>query len=138
MTKKVCSVRNWRDYNQKLVQRGSITFWFDEENIRNWHNESRNKKRGRPVKYSNQAILCGLTLKAIFKLTYRAVEGFLQSIIKLLNLEIKCPHYSLLRKRQKTVEISLPNHNRSHPLHLVFDSTGLKIYGEGESNTDLE
>jgi len=132
MTKKVYRVRNWREYNQNLVNRGSITFWFDEESIRRWHDCDRSNQRGRPEEYSDMAILCGLTLRAQFKLSYRATEGFLGSIIKMLGVGIKCPDYSLLCKRQRTLEIRIPHRNIKGPLHLIVDSTGLKIYGEGE------
>ena len=133
MTKKVYRVRNWKEYNQTLVNRGSITLWFDKSSIEKWHNCERSGRRGRPEEYSDAAILCGLTLKALFKLSYRATEGFLRSLITLLGLKIRCPDYSLLCKRQKT--LSIPKHRKassSEPLHIVVDSTGLKVYGEGE------
>lgn len=133
MTKKNYRVRNWKEYNQSLVNRGSITLWFDEPSIESWHNCERNGQRGRPEEYSDTAILCGLTLRAVFKLTYRATEGFLSSLINLLGLQIRCPDYSLLCKRQKTLPLpKLRKDASSEPLHIVVDSTGLKVYGEGE------
>lgn len=132
MPKQVYRVRNWKDYNQSLVNRGSITFWFDEESISKWHDCERGSARGRPKAYSDMAILCGLTLRSQFKLSYRGTEGFLSSLIKMLGLEIRCPDYSLLCKRQSTLEIPLSKQDVKEPLHLVVDSTGLKIYGEGE------
>jgi len=79
MSKETYRVRNWKEYNAALVKRGSITLWFDEEAIKNWGGIKGLVKRGRPQKYSDMAIICGLTLKAIFKLSFRGLEGFIAS-----------------------------------------------------------
>ena len=134
MTKKVARVRNWRKYNEALVTRGSITFWFDEESIKNWHETQSERKRGRPKKYSDLAITCGLTLKAVFNLTFRAVEGFIRSLASSLKLGIEVPDYTLLCKRQKNLEVSLPKMKvrRDEKIHILVDTTGIKVFGEGE------
>lgn len=134
MDKKSYRVCNWKDYNEALVQRGSITFWFDDEQIKQWKSNKTNKGRGRPEEYSDIAIQAGLTLKALFNLTFRATEGFIRSLLKLLKLELKAPTYTLLCKRQKSIRIKLPKaaEQTGEPLHLAFDTTGLKVYGEGE------
>lgn len=61
-------IRNWKEYNEALVKRGSLTFWFDEEVIAAWHEVEKNDHRGRPQVYSDVAILCALSLKVIFQL----------------------------------------------------------------------
>lgn len=134
MTKKVYRVRNWSDYNQALVNRGSITFWFSDECIEQWHNTERSGKRGRPEKYSSMAIECGLTLKALLKLTFRATEGFIRSLSELMGLNLEIPDYSLLCKRQRTLEVKLPKKvlASGEKLNILVDSTGLKVFGEGE------
>lgn len=133
MTKKVYRVRNWKDYNEALVKRGSLTFWLDEKCLNQWKSEKRSRGRGRPEKYSDLAIQTGLTLKALFKLTFRATEGFIKSLLEMLKVTIKAPDYSLLCKRQKNITIDLLKKAAcGEPLHLAFDTTGLKIYGEGE------
>lgn len=134
MDKKSYRVRNWREYNESLTKRGSLTFWFDEECIRQWQSDQKSGKRGRPEKYSDMAIQTGLTLKALFKLTFRATEGFIKSLIELLKLKLEVPDYTLLCKRQKTIVLNLPKIavKPEEKLNLVFDSTGLKIFGEGE------
>src|SRR5579864_24631 len=134
MAKKAYRVRNWNKYNEALVNRGSITFWFDEEAIKNWHKIEQQNKRGRPKKYSDLAITCGLTLKAIFKLPFRAVEGFITSLVKVLKLEIETPDYTLLCKRQKNLNISLQTRqlNPGEKLVILVDTSGLKVFGEGE------
>lgn len=134
MTKKVYRVRNWSDYNQALVNRGSITFWFSKECIEQWLNTERTGKRGRPEKYSSIAIECGLTLKALLKLTFRSTEGFIRSLNELMGLNLEIPDYSLLCKRQRTLEMRLPKKAAlaGEKLNILVDSTGLKIFGEGE------
>lgn len=134
MSKKDYRVRNWREYNQALVNRGSITFWFSEDCIQQWQSEANKKGRGRPEKYSDIAIEAGLTVKALFGLTFRATEGFMKSLLELLKLSIEAPTYSLLCKRQKNIKVSLPKMElkSGERVHLAFDTTGLKVYGEGE------
>jgi len=134
MSKKDNRVRNWKDYNEALVKRGSLTFWFNEECINQWQSEQDKKGRGRPEKYSDLAIQAGLTLKALFKLTFRATEGFIRSLLELLKLKLEAPNYTLLCKRQKNIMIDLPKKalHLGENLHLAFDTTGLKVYGEGE------
>jgi len=82
--------------------------------------------------YSDLAIQCCLTLKMVFHLPLRATEGFVDSLLKMLDLPLKSPDYSLLSVRQKNLALELPRINSDEPMHLVVDSTGLKLYGEGE------
>lgn len=133
MSGKKYRVRNWREYNQSLVQRGSITLWVSEEVLQKWHSCLKTGKPGRPQEYADEAILCALHLKAVFRLNFRAVEGFLQSIAHLLKVDLKIPDYSTISKRQKHLKVLLPSSARKEEkLHLVVDSTGLKVFGEGE------
>ena len=134
MTKKVDRARNWRNYNEALVQRGSITFWFSEDMIKNWHVNDSSNTRGRPRKYSDVAITCGLTLKAVFKLAFRATEGFIRSLMDILKISAKAPDYTLLCKRQKTLAVKLPRKNlqTKEGIHILVDTSGLKVFGEGE------
>jgi hypothetical protein len=134
MSKKTYRVRNWKEYNQALVKRGSLTFWFDEKCINQWRSEKEKLGRGRPEKYSDMAIQTGLTLKALFKLTFRGTEGFIKSLLEMLEVDIEAPNYTLLCKRQKSISVDLPKKALAsgETLHLAFDTTGLKVYGEGE------
>lgn len=134
MDKKSYRVRNWREYNQSLVGRGSITFWIDESCVKDWRAQDAKSGRGRPQQFSDKAIESCLTLKALFALPYRAVQGLITSLFKLMKVAIQAPDYSLLCKRQKTLNIRLPKQERrpGENLHLALDTTGLKVYGEGE------
>jgi hypothetical protein len=133
MSKKTYNVRNWKEYNQNLIQRGSITFWIDEEILEQWRTPVRKGKRGRPKEYPDAVILCALQLRAIYHLPFRGTEGFLGSVIKLFGLDLKIPDHTTLSTRQKKLEVPLYQQRRSgEGLHLVVDSTGLKVFGEGE------
>jgi IS5 family transposase len=132
MEKQKYRIRNWKQYNKSLVNRGSITFWFSEDSVSNWNASQANSKRGRPFSYSDTAILCALTLRAVYNLPLRAIQGFLLSIISILNLKLDCPDYSTLSRRSQKLELSLPRKLTGKKIDVVIDSTGLKIYGEGE------
>lgn len=130
--KKKYRIRHWGQYNKALVKRGSLTLWFDEESIKKWHKPSKKKGRGRPYQYADIAIQCMLTLKAVFGLPLRSTQGLVESLIELVALPINAANYSTVCRRQKTLDIKLEKKERSEPLHAVFDSTGLKVFGEGE------
>ena len=123
-------VKNWSEYDKALVQRGSITFWMSEDFEKTWQYVGE-KQRGSQFEYSDQAILVMLTVKEVFHLTNRGVEGFMRSIFQLLKINLPIPDHSTLSKRGKDLKVNLPKKN-SPSLNIVMDSTGLKIYGEGE------
>lgn len=123
-------VKNWSDYEKALVQRGSITFWLSDDFEKNWRH-SGEKQRGSQFDYSDQAILVMLTVKEVFHLTNRQTEGFMRSIFALMKIELPVPDHSTLSKRGKDLKVNLPKKTHSS-LNIVMDSTGLKIYGEGE------
>jgi len=125
--------RNWKEYNRSLVNRGSITFWFEEEALKNWYSLERTGKPGRPDIYSDAAIRCGLMIKAVFRVALRALQGFIQSIFQLLGLQLICPHYSVFSRRAKDLQIPLRKLLKpGEKLNVIFDSTGIKVFGEGE------
>jgi hypothetical protein len=123
-------VKNWSEYDQALVQRGSLTFWLSDDFEKTWLYVGE-KQRGSQFDYSDQAILLMLTVKEIFHLTNRGVEGFMRSIFQLLNVDLPVPDHSTLSKRGKGLKVNLPK-KPAQSLDIVMDSTGLKIYGEGE------
>lgn len=126
-------LRNWSKYNQSLVERGAITVWIDEEVLANWNPQPEGKrKRGGQVQYSDQAIECLLMLKAVYRLPYRQTIGFARSLLNLLDADVRVPDYSLLCKRSKGLAVAMPTSQTDEPQHIVLDSTGLKVYGEGE------
>jgi len=123
-------VKNWSEYDQALVQRGSITFWMSDDFEQTWMHSGK-KQRGSQFDYSDQAILVMLTVKEVFHLTNRAVEGFVRSLFRMMKINLPVPDHSTLSKRGKDLKVKLPK-KTSQNLNIVMDSTGLKIYGEGE------
>jgi Transposase DDE domain len=126
----VYRIRNWREYNQALVRRGSLTVWVDQQSLDAW-NYRGPSRWGAQYVYSDTAIQCLLTIRAVFHLPLRATQGMAQSVLELMGLELDVPHYSTLSRRAADLEVDLSRKSRG-PLHLVLDSTGLKVYGEGE------
>jgi hypothetical protein len=123
-------VKNWSEYEKALVQRGSITFWMSEDFEKTWLHTGE-KQRGSQFDYSDQAILVMLTVKEVFHLSNRGVEGFVGSLFRIMEIDLPVPDHSTLSKRGKVLKVNLPK-KPSQNLNIVMDSTGLKIYGEGE------
>ncbi len=126
-------VRNWSEYERGLRSRGDVTIWLSEDAIAEW-TPPRNGLRGGQRRYSNLAILTALTLRLVFRLPLRQTEGFLDSLLSLMGLDLEAPDHTTLSRRNQIVE--LPPLTRAHdgPIHLIVDSTGLKILGSGEWN----
>lgn len=125
-------IRNWAEYNKSLVQRGNITLWISDDAIEKWVLPNAGK-RGRPRIYSDEAILCALMIKAIYRLPLRALEGFLDSLLSLLCILLPVPSYAQICRRatglgQKVERLS----SRRNIRDIVIDSSGLKVFGEGE------
>lgn len=133
-SKKTYRVRNWSEYDAALVNRGSLTIWISEDAIANWQPEREANKRGKPREYSDLAIETVLTLKEVYHLTNRSTEGFLRSLFKLMQIDLPVPDHTTLSVRGKGLVVRIPK-KKSSSLHVVVDSTGLKIYGEGEWKT---
>ncbi len=130
-TKQAYRLSNWSQYNKALVRRGSLTVWLSEDVLSTWHNTARTGKRGKPADYTDTAILCMATLEEVYGLPLRATEGLTRSIIKLLGIALSVPCYTTLCRR-RSLEVGLARREKTEPLHLVVDSTGIKVYGEGE------
>jgi hypothetical protein len=122
---------NWKQYNKALINRGSLTFWIDEEAIAEWK-QNKQGKRGRPRRFSDLAITTALMVKRVFSMPLRALQGFLDSVFKLAKIPLVYPHYTCISRRTKEVEVSFKTKTRGAIQHLVIDATGLKVYGEGE------
>jgi IS5 family transposase len=130
--KQVYRIRNWREYNAALKRRGALTVWVDERMVAAWQARGASGRRGRPLTYTDIAIQCVLTLKVVYQLPLRATEGLVCSLVALMGLELPVPDYTTVSRRQKTLEVQIPRSAPRAPLHVVVDSTGLKVFGEGE------
>jgi hypothetical protein len=125
-------VRNWSDYNRSLRNRGSLTFWISDELIDNWNETEQTGQRGRSPRYSESAMLAMASLKFVFHQAGRQMCGLVASIFRLLKVDLRVPDHSTLSRRMAGIEVGLPVKLSGKARHLVIDSTGLKVYGEGE------
>ena len=123
-------VTNWAAYEAGLRQRGSLTVWFTDATTAAWWAEPRNTPAGQR-RYSVLAIATALTLRAVFRLTLRQTEGLIGSIIALLGLDLAAPDPTTLSRRAETLELP-PLRSGEHPVHLLVDSTGLRLCGPAE------
>lgn len=126
---------DWRKYNKSLVARGDITIWFSDEAIASWEHANDTPKVGRPFTFSDTAVECLLTIRELLQLPYRQTEGFGRSLAALLGVSVRIPNYSSIAKRAAKLNVSLDVAKTRGPIDLVVDSSGLKLFGEGEWKT---
>src|SRR5271170_684297 len=124
-------VMNWPEYDAALVRRGDLTVWFTEEAVAAWHAPPTGERGGQPI-YSDIAIETGLALRLVLHQPLRQTEGALRSIANLLGVQIKIPDHTTFSRRAGGLRILPKRIVRDEPLHVLVDSTGVKIYGEGE------
>ncbi len=124
-------VKNWPTYEAALRNRGDITLWFDEDAIDSW-NAPPSGRAGGQRRYSDLAILTALTLRSVFHLPLRQTEGFVASLIRVMGLDLETPDHTTLSRRSHTVVVPALARMHDEPIHLVIDSTGLKMVGDGE------
>ena len=123
-------VTNWAEYDAGLRARGSLTVWFTAEAIEAWRAEPRTGRGGQPAS-SDLAIATALTLRAVFRLALRQTEGLIGSVLQPLGLDLPVPDHSTISRRAETLEVPRPRCG-PEPVHLLVDSTGLKLCGPGE------
>ncbi|TVZ74725.1 DDE family transposase [Rhizobium mongolense USDA 1844] len=133
IAKQKYQVTNWPAYNESLRQRGDLTIWVKDEALSLWTARRRTSRGGQP-KYSDLAITLCLTLRVVYGLALRQTQGLMRSVAALMGFDIAVPDFSTLSRRSKG--LALPSTKSrattSGPVHLVVDSTGLKVFGEGE------
>jgi IS5 family transposase len=124
-------VSNWAEYDRALVQRGSITLWISEDAVASWK-PAPTGLRGGQKKFSDHAIEIALTLRLVFNLPLRQAEGFLRSVLSLMGVDLESPDHTTLSRRSQSLNVHLHRMAGDNPIHLIVDSTGLSIVGEGE------
>jgi Transposase DDE domain len=124
-------VSNWREYDQALRECGSLTVWFTPEAVAAWH-PLPTGKRGRSRSYSDVAIETGHLLRLAFGRPWRQTEGLLRSIASLLGVGIEIPDHTTFSRRSVGLSFATKLKQSDGPVHVVIDSTGLKVYGAGE------
>lgn len=128
MTRK--RARNWSKSNQSLVNQGSIFFWFKGKPEKSWY-ATHEGQRGRPPVFSDDAILALMIVRVVYGCAFRQLQGLMKDILQMMQTGCKCPDYTTICRRARGIKVPFKLRRRG-PLHVVFDSTGLKVYGEGE------
>jgi hypothetical protein len=124
-------VSHWAEYDRALVQRGNITLWISTDATDAWK-PAPSGTRGGPRKFSDLAIETAWTLRLVFQLPLRQAEGFLRSILVLMGVDLEAPDHTFLSRRSQHLDVDLQLIPASKPIHLIVESTGLSIVGEGE------
>jgi hypothetical protein len=123
---------DWRKYDRALVERGSITLWIDTEVISGWVEDPEVKTRGGQRIYSDGAVASVLMVRSVFHLPLRRAEGFCESFFAETGVALPVPDHSTLSRRCGDLDVPLPRALPKGPINVLIDSTGIKVYGEGE------
>src|ERR671912_71185 len=124
-------VRNWRAYEAGLKRRGDLTLRLDEAVLAGWQAPRRTTPGGQ-ARYSDAAIELVLMLRLVFHLALRQAEGFAASVLRLLGQALRVPDHTPLSRRSRSFAGRRPKAVPHGPMHLVIDSTGLELFGQGE------
>jgi hypothetical protein len=125
-------IRNWPEHNHALINRGRLTVWFDEQAVAGWRNTESAAGPGAPRLYADLAIECALVFKSVYRLSLRAAQGSLSSVVELMKLTLPIPDYSTVSRRQRGLSTRLALTPCIRPRHVVINATGRKVYGTGE------
>jgi len=124
-------VKNWASYDRALVLRGDVTVWLSPAAIATWKPAGVGK-RGGQLRYSDVSIETALTLRLLFNLPLRQTEGFLNSLLAMMGLDLSAPDHTTLSRRSQHLDVRLRRIHSGEGIHLIVDSSGLSIVGEGE------
>ena len=121
-------VQNWPEYEAGLRRRGSLTLWIEDAALDHWQTVG----PGGEARYSGAAIQTTLMVRMAFKLAFRQTEGLMASVITLMDLTLSAPDHTTMSRRAAGLAVIQPDKVPHGPLHLLIDSTGLKVYGAGQ------
>jgi Transposase DDE domain len=131
--KSVYKPSNSRLYDESLKNRGSLTIWVSKDVISKWKGGfSKIRKRGGQLVYSDFSIETCITLSLVFRQRLCQTEGLVESIIKLLGLNLEVPDFTTISRRSKSIKVSVAEIRSEEGTVISIDSTGLKVYGEQE------
>ena len=121
-------IRKWPEYEAGLCRRGDLTVWLSDDAVNSWRAPPSGKPGGQRT-YADIAIEAALTIRMVFRLPLRQTEGFLRSLARMLEVELPIPdHTTLSRRLQKLGDMRFRRLATDRPIHLLIDSTGLRIH----------
>lgn len=131
--KSLYRIKNWKEYSEALAARGDVTLWVSDDTRQGWVHQGP-QQQGHPLVFTETAIECCLTVRSVFHLPLRQAERFLQSIFRLMGTDLPVPDYTTVSKRAGGLLVDLPVRGTvpGEHIHIAIDSSGMKIYGEGE------
>jgi hypothetical protein len=124
-------IRNWSEYNERLVRRGEI--YINLDFVENWDKEIKEQnagKKGRPYIYPEAFIRFSAIIYEIFHLPYRQMEGFYRKLSQYVS-KIKAADYTTLFRRIQKLNIGVPEVLKEDVV-IAIDSTGIKVTNRGE------
>lgn len=124
------TITNWPQYEAGLKQRGSLTLWITPEAIAQWTAAARTTPGGQ-ARYANLAIQTCLMLRAAFRIPLRQAEGLMASVFNMMDLSLTVPDHTTVSRRAAVLP-PLPRLPAEGEIHVLIDSTGLKVYGAGQ------
>ena len=127
-------VKNWKAYNKSLVNRGSLSIWLEDSVLRQWRDIDISKKVVGECLYGDSVVQCCLLLGCVYHQPLRQTTGFVHSLLSMLgHKDYAVPAYTTLCCRQACLPIEVSQALSSQrKVAIAIDSTGLKVYGEGE------
>lgn len=123
--------RDWKQYNKHLINRGKINLWVRAEGLEKWK-PAKKKKNGHPFRYSDELIKTMSFIRFKFSISLRETEGFFQSLIAIAKRFCTIPCYTQVCRRMKTLSLPAKLLEKKNVTNIALDTTGLKVYGEGE------
>ena len=122
------TIANWGEYEAGLRQRGSVTIWITADAKEAWCHRGRHKPGGKRI-YSDAAIETFWMISMIYGLALRQTEGFIGSLFELAGVSLPVPDHTVVSRRiRKLGKIPMMPRNNKGPIHLLVDSSGLKIH----------
>ena len=123
--------RDWKQYNQQLVNRGKINLWIKPKVLEQWK-PAQVKKNGHPFRYGDELIKTMSFLRFKFRLSLRETEGFFRSFVEATGSAARTPCYTQVCRRMKILQLPSELLRKNDIIDIALDTTGLKVYGEGE------
>ena len=138
--KAVTRIKNWSNYNEGMISRGKFKKLAEiatQQIKRELASKSFrvHKTVGRPRKYPDTLILIIAVFREIFGMTFRESEGFAKDVFEEFGINV--PNYTTTQRRmgKLKVDLHLDKRRLKGDLYILADSTGYKIFGEGEWKT---
>jgi hypothetical protein len=125
---------NWKEYNNSLKKRGKVSLWLSSKLLSIWKELDVTKISVGEQIYPDVIIEFCLIIKNIYHLPLRQTTGFVEDLLALQGFADCCvPNYSTLCRRGKQLPVCYSQTlKHKNGIHLIVDSTGIKVYGEGE------